>query len=168
MNTFIQKNKKGYAAYCGMLLMDAQYNNPVATVFLQQIQESVRHKGNPLLLSSFSLYLVFSFLRLIDHLEWHIEYLREDVGGGAFGATEEGGDILSSSNSVTLRRKRARMRWHLWVTLVNNPSLMEMRRRPWQEQSEPAKGKGLFASLSTLYSSSKGSEEGKGKERRKE
>lgn len=99
----------------------------------------------------------------------------DELDTEAWGASEGGllGSARNAQGLLALRRKRARMRWHLWVTLVNNPSFIPLRRRPWEDNT-PADNiakPSVFASLSSRYlSSSKGNvvEQEKGKERANE
>lgn len=56
----------------------------------------------------------------------------------------EGGETVSSGTAS----RRGKIRWHLALTLINNPELKDLRRKD-EQKAEEAKGPGAFQQFKT-------------------
>ncbi|KAG0175550.1 hypothetical protein DFQ30_005245 [Apophysomyces sp. BC1015] len=100
----VRRGDGGFTAYCGMLLAEHEYNNPILLIFV----ECVLHH---------------CMTRQSHH--HHAEVRLEDPNLDRVLETRST-PYVSRSN---LHRQRARTRWFLAMTLINNPVLRRSRKR---------------------------------------
>ncbi|KAL0141694.1 retinol binding protein receptor-domain-containing protein [Mucor lusitanicus] len=115
----VRRGDGGFTAYCGMLLAEHEYNNPVILVFVECLLDSVdTFTTNRLLGRNVELKLCRS------HLKKHRTRTEKDIE--TLTASSEANVDAKKS---TVSSKRALTRWFLLYTLIRNPMLIQYRRR---------------------------------------
>ncbi|KAF1805452.1 retinol binding protein receptor-domain-containing protein [Mucor lusitanicus] len=107
----VRRGDGGFTAYCGMLLAEHEYNNPVILVFVECLLDSVdTFTTNRLLGRNVELKLCRS------HLKKHRTRTEKDIE--TLTASSEANVDAKKS---TVSSKRALTRWFLLYTLIRNP-----------------------------------------------
>ncbi|KAL6041173.1 hypothetical protein QOT17_025034 [Balamuthia mandrillaris] len=121
----------GYTSYCAMLLLEHTYNNPIASVFMNTLFETLKanKRQRKRILAS----------RIVGNSERQRTDLEAPLlseNNGLEGSSSSAGISANPEQDVALweakriRRNRVINRFRLWVTLINNPQLRSMRYRP--------------------------------------
>ncbi|KAG0762358.1 hypothetical protein G6F29_000647 [Rhizopus arrhizus] len=129
----VRNGDAGFTAYCGMLLTDHEYNNPVVVVFVECILDCIEYSTE-----------ISQYHSQGKPCRYHYKTYNKALKGLESERNEEntvgiGKDILISSKDdcsiikmdpeikreKTLSSKRARNRWFLAYTLVNNPQVSQ-------------------------------------------
>ncbi|KAG2187707.1 hypothetical protein INT44_005397 [Umbelopsis vinacea] len=98
----VRRGDAGFAAYCGMILAEHEYNNPIILSFIQSLIQKEVVSG-----------------QLVTKCRKHqLKFSDIESSNNGMGPNE-----LVKSNA----QKRARTRWFLFVTLINNPTLLKVR-----------------------------------------
>ncbi|CAO3684964.1 unnamed protein product [Rhizopus microsporus] len=125
----VRDGDAGFTAYSGMILTDHEYNNPIALTFIECILDCIQHSFQKNVLSK---YFIFG-----EHkrklCRYHIKSSRNQIKSENWknGSTKDSIKKISSDvkeEQIGLSR-RARNRWFLAYTLVNNPQLRADRQR---------------------------------------
>ncbi|KAI9287497.1 retinol binding protein receptor-domain-containing protein [Umbelopsis sp. AD052] len=98
----VRRGDAGFAAYCGMILAEHEYNNPIILSFIQSLIQKEVVSG-----------------QLVKKCRKH-QLKSSDIESSNTG---KGPNELVKSNA----QKRARTRWFLFLTLINNPTLLKVR-----------------------------------------
>ncbi|RCH85469.1 hypothetical protein CU097_004546 [Rhizopus azygosporus] len=125
----VRNGDAGFTAYSGMILADHEYNNPIVLAFIECILDCIRHSFQKSLLSKYFIfgkhkrklcgYHIKSSHNLIKSENWKNSSTKDSIKKISSDVKEE--QIVSS--------RRARNRWFLVYTLVNNPQLRADRQR---------------------------------------
>lgn len=104
----------GFSAWCGMLMAENIYNNPIKIVFLQHLSNHYK----------------FTPKNGIQSEEYPIDKTHADDTEKWQTSSSSGEQNLPlvPSNELNARRKRARTRWFLAFSLINNPMLRSARK----------------------------------------
>ncbi|KAI8991022.1 hypothetical protein BDF20DRAFT_949616 [Mycotypha africana] len=121
----VRRGDGGFTAYCGMLLAEHYYNNPVVLVFLECLLDSIDHSVVRKLLGKDSkMRYCYSHKNIKEKRKQDLERQCYTPSKG----------ILMPSSSATSKalgvkgkdltpNKRARFRWFLAYTMINNPGV---------------------------------------------
>ncbi|KAL7328414.1 hypothetical protein PS15p_206690 [Mucor circinelloides] len=116
----VRRGDGGFTAYCGMLLAEHEYNNPVMLVFVECLLDSMDiSTTNRLLGRNVELQLCRSHLK-----KHHRTMTEQDIECYTTGS-KANADI----NKGVISSKRALTRWFLLYTLIRNPMLIQYRCR---------------------------------------
>ncbi|ORY95498.1 retinol binding protein receptor-domain-containing protein [Syncephalastrum racemosum] len=114
----VRRGDGGFVGYCGMLLAEHEYNNPVMLVFLECILHCLKERPHMGIIRQ------SSKSRCRRHLETN--------------DTESHWDVTQGRSSSTLSQ-RARTRWFLAYTLIHNPMLRKCRKHVLDARKEQNK-----------------------------
>ncbi|CAO3684394.1 unnamed protein product [Umbelopsis ramanniana] len=98
----VRRGDAGFAAYCGMILAEHEYNNPIILSFITSLTQGETSNGQS-----------------VKACKKH-QIKLSDVESGT-GHNEPKEEVKTNA------QKRARTRWFLYVTLINNPTLLKVR-----------------------------------------
>ncbi|RUP47232.1 retinol binding protein receptor-domain-containing protein, partial [Jimgerdemannia flammicorona] len=117
----------GFSAWCGMLMAENIYNNPIKIIFLQHL--SNHYKSN-----------LKNGIRSEKHTihTTSVDDTEKWQTSSSSGEQEQEHPLVSDSE-LNARRKRAKTRWFLAVTLINNPMLRLARKHRLDEPKGTSK-----------------------------
>lgn len=118
----VRRGDGGFTAYCGMLLAEHKYNNPVTLVFVECLLDSVKMSTTNRLLER---NVKSQLCRL--HLKKQHNLKEKDVE--CYSIDSKVIFKENQGNTLTLSSKRALTRWFLAYTLIRNPMLIQCRRK---------------------------------------
>ncbi|CAO0801108.1 unnamed protein product [Mucor circinelloides] len=114
----VRRGDGGFTAYCGMLLAEHEYNNPVVLVFVECLLDSMDIlTANRLLGRNVELQLCRSHLK-----KHHRTMTEKDIE-----CYTTGSKTNADTNKGAISSKRALTRWFLLYTLIRNPMLIQYR-----------------------------------------
>ncbi|KAG1511859.1 hypothetical protein G6F46_008842 [Rhizopus delemar] len=132
----VRNGDAGFTAYCGMLLTDHEYNNPVVVVFVECILDCIEHstatginqyhsQGKPC-----RYHYKTYYSKALKGLESERnEENTVGIGKGLLISSKDDCSIVKMDPEIkrekTLSSKRARNRWFLAYTLANNPQVSQ-------------------------------------------
>ncbi|CEG82986.1 hypothetical protein RMATCC62417_16970 [Rhizopus microsporus] len=125
----VRNGDAGFTAYSGIILADHEYNNPIVLAFVECILDCIRHSFQKSLLPK---YFIFGEhkRKLCGH---HIKSSHNLIKSENLKNNSTKDSIKKISSDVkeeqTVSSRRARNRWFLAYTLVNNPQLRADRQR---------------------------------------
>ncbi|KAI7889903.1 uncharacterized protein EV154DRAFT_538691 [Mucor mucedo] len=119
----VRRGDGGFTAYCGMLLAEHEYNNPVVLAFIECILHSTQSLNSmPDVKTSQNTFCSHHKKKLIMDLEKRIspEEASRDMKGSDATLIA---DTKTKPCQTTSSAKRAKARWFLAYTLSNNPGV---------------------------------------------
>ncbi|KAI8374147.1 retinol binding protein receptor-domain-containing protein [Radiomyces spectabilis] len=102
----VRRGDGGFTAYCGMLLAEHEYNNPIVLVFVECLLKHINQSRNT---------------RQLGRCRYHMSR-SDSEQAECVDVTHE--TLLKTQHAVPCRNarsQRARTRWNLALTLINNP-----------------------------------------------